>query len=146
MKVKVKYDDQFQDNEIELTISPKNNNVNSYVKFLNGEDVRLVTGKRDNKLFLIDLINIESFYTQAGKVLFYSNGEEYEVSEKLYELDAKYRSKCFMRISKAVIVNLNKIEYLEPAFNRQLMLKLESGREEYSSRFFYKSIKERLGV
>jgi DNA-binding LytR/AlgR family response regulator len=51
-----------------------------------------------------------------------------------------------MRISKSVIVNIKKIEYLAPAFNKKLIFKLESGKEEYSSRTYYTKIKEKLGV
>jgi DNA-binding LytR/AlgR family response regulator len=146
MKVNVKYRDDLQDNEIVLEVSPTNKNTNSYIRILNGESVDFITGKQDEKMFLIDLYDIESFYTKNGKVFFFSNGQEYFVSKKLYEIEEAYQHRLFMRISKAVIVNLNKVEYLAPAFNRQLKVKLFSGREEYSSRNYYKSIKERLEV
>lgn len=146
MKVNLEYDNTLSEDEIVLKVSSENKRVKSLMIALKEENTNSVVGKLDEKIYLIDLSNVECFFTYGNEVLFLANGIEYKVGQKLYELQYKFESKNFIRISKSTIINIKKVEYLAPAFNKKLIFKLDSGREEYSSRSYYSEIKNKLGV
>ena len=146
MKINLQYDEKLGADEIVLQVSPDNENAQSLVQALQGKDINCVAGKIGEKIYLVDLEDVELFYSYDSGVMFSANGSEYKANEKLFELEHKYGHKSFMRISKSVIVNIKKIEYLAPAFNKKLIFKMESGKEEYSSRTYYTKIREKLGV
>ena len=146
MKINFQYDEKLGADEIVLQVSPDNENAQSLVQALQGKDTNCVAGKIGEKIYLVDLKDVELFYSYDNGVMFSAKGSEYKANEKLFELEHKYGHKSFMRISKSVIVNIKKIEYLAPAFNKKLIFKMESGKEEYSSRTYYTQIREKLGV
>ena len=146
MKINLRYDDKLGADEIVLLVSPDNENAQGLIQALNVKDADCVAGKIGEKIYLVDLKDVELFYSYDGSVMFSANGSEYKANEKLFELEQKYGNKSFMRISKSAIVNIKKVEYLAPAFNKKLIFKLEDGKEEYSSRTYYTKIKEKLGV
>ena len=146
MKINLQYDEKLGADEIVLQVSPENENAQGLIQVLSGKDADCAAGKIGEKIYLVDLNEIELFYSYDNGVMFSANGSDYKTNEKLFELEQKYGHKSFMRISKSVIVNIKKIEYLAPAFNKKLIFKLESGKEEYSSRTYYTKIKEKLGV
>ncbi len=146
MKINLQFDERLGVDEIVLTVSPENDNAQSIIQSLESKSTNSVAGKIGEKIYLVNLKNIELFYSYDGSVMFLANGTEYMVNNKLFELENKYENKNFMRISKSSIVNIEKVDYLSPIFNKKLIFKMESGRQEYSSRTYYSDIKKRLGV
>ena len=55
-------------------------------------------------------------------------------------------SKDFMRISKSIIVNLQKIKNVEAVFSGMLLLHMKNGSKEYVSRTYLPKMKEFLGL
>ena len=55
-------------------------------------------------------------------------------------------SKDFMRISKSIIVNLQKIKNVEAVFSGMLLLHMKNGSKEYVSRTYLPKMKEFLGI
>ncbi len=146
MKVKIEYDGELKNDEVILRVSANNENVKNIVNALTSQSANHINGKMNEKIYLLEIEDVDCFYSYDNNVMFLANGLEYRTNEKLFELEMKYESKNFIRISKSVILNIKKVEYLAPEFNRKLMFKLECGRVEYSSRSYYTKIKEKLGV
>ena len=146
MKINLEYDAKLKDDEVVIKVSPDNKKTDTLIKTLSNENIDCVAGKLDNKIYLVALEDIECFYAFEGSTVFSSKDKQYRINQKLFEVQEKYETKSFFRISKSVIINIKKVEYLAPAFNKQLVFKMESGREEYSSRTYYSKIKNRLGV
>ncbi len=145
MKVKIEYDSSLNSDEIHLKISPDCANKDNILKILSNE-VSSVTARVGEKIYFLNLNDIESFYSLEQSVFALSNNTEYKIKEKLYEIESMFENKNFMRISKSTIINIKMIDYLSPTFNRTLMFKMKSGKTLYSSRSFNTKIKERIGV
>lgn len=145
MEVKVEYDSGLKDDEICIRISPNCVNQENIIQILSDEVID-ITGKIDEKIYLLSVDQIESFYTLGQNIFASSQGNEYKIKEKLYEIEKRYENKNFMRISKSTIVNIKMIDYISPSINRQLMFKMVSGEKLYSSRSYNSKIKERIGV
>ncbi len=146
MKVNLMYDSDLNDDEIVLKISPNNKKADTIMKAFGEKDIDLIAGKLNDRIYLIELKDIECFYTYDNGVVFFSKGSQYKINEKLFELQQKYETRNFLRISKSVIINIEGVEYLVPDFNKKLIFKMNSGRQEYSSRSYYNEIKNKLGV
>ncbi len=70
----------------------------------------------------------------------------YEVKQKLYELEQIYDNTDFIRISKAMIVNVSKIIKIVPMFNGRLEAVLRNSEKVVISRQYVPDLKKKLGV
>ncbi len=65
---------------------------------------------------------------------------------KLYELLDELPGWIFVRVSKSVILNINKMKSLTPAFGGRYEALLKNGEKVIISRQYVSSLKEVLGV
>ena len=70
----------------------------------------------------------------------------YESKSKLYQLEETLLSKDFIRVNKAVVLNINKITKLVPAFGGRFEAILKNGYKIIISRMYVPLLKERLGM
>ena len=93
------------------------------------------------KVNIKDIEYIESYdndvYAVVGK-------ERYTIDEKLYILEEKLDSYDFIRISKSILVNIARIDYIKPMFNCKLKLILTNNDIIEVNRTYIKSFKERI--
>lgn len=75
-----------------------------------------------------------------------THGIEFESSQRLYELAESLAHTEFIRISKQVIVNFDKVVRIRPEFNHRLMLELEDGTQVLVTRSYVSEIKRRLSM
>ena len=80
------------------------------------------------------------------RVFVYTASDVYETRSKLYQLENELPQKDFMRANKAVIINLNKIKSLAPAFGGRFEATIENGYKVIISRMYVPVLKERLGL
>lgn len=88
-----------------------------------------------------DLYYIESV---DGRTYLYTRKNVYGTSYRLYELEELLKPKRFQRISKSVLVNLMKIQSIQPALNGRFMILLKSGEKVILSRNYVKAFKSAL--
>ena len=88
-----------------------------------------------------DICYIESV---DGKTFLYTNERVYESPFRLYELEERLQSKHFLRIAKSMLVNLMKIQSIQPAFNGRFTAVLRSGEKVIISRNYVKALKAAL--
>ena len=69
---------------------------------------------KGNEIRLMDVSEIYYFESVDNVVFAYCKDEVYETKSRLYELEEKLSMTSFMRSSKSMIINLNKIESLSP--------------------------------
>ena len=125
---------RFLDNDVTLLLNQLKNG-SSKMNFI-----------RDNKIVLIDKKDILYFESVDDKVFAYTLDEVYETKLKLYELEQILPAKNFFRANKAVIVNLNKIKILSPAFSGRFEAILKNDYRVIISRNYVPKLKEQLGL
>ena len=107
-----------------------------------GEDEIIVKcGQLDEKL--MRLINQ---FKSDDKVFAYTKDCVYETKAKLYQLEEELPVSDFFRANKPVIVNLDKIDSLAPAFGGGFEATLENGYKVVVSRNYLNELKEMLGL
>lgn len=101
---------------------------------------------KDNKIVLVDKKDILFFESVEDKVFAYTIEDVFDTKFKLYELEQILPAKSFFRANKAVIVNLNKIKSLSPAFGGRFEAILKNNYKVIISRCYVPKLKELLGL
>lgn len=101
---------------------------------------------KDNKIILVEKKDILFFESVDDKVFAYTQEDALETKFKLYELEKILPLKVFFRANKAVIVNVNKIKSLSPAFGGRFEAVLKNGYRVIISRNYVPQLKELLGL
>ncbi len=105
-----------------------------------------LTAYKDGGMFFIEPEEVFYFESVDQKVFAYCKSEVYQVKSKLYELLDELPGWMFLRISKSVILNLNQIKSLTPAFGGRYEALLKNSEKVIISRQYVGELKERLGV
>ena len=69
-----------------------------------------------------------------------------EIKYRLYELEEMLPPEDFFRISKAQIVNINRVKTLAPGFNRTLFGTMTNGEQVYISRKYAVDLRRALSI
>ena len=83
------------------------------------------------------------FYFEAidNKTFLYTRDKVFEIQKRLYELEGFLNDKDFFRCSKAIIVNVTKIEKLKPELTRNILASLCNGEVVVISRRYVKAFR-----
>ena len=81
-----------------------------------------------------------------GKIFFYTAGETYESTQRLYQLEEMLAKTTFARISKTAIANLSKMRSIKPMHGSRLEASMVNGEKVQVSRAYVQEIKRKLGV
>ena len=103
-----------------------------------------LSGTADAKRYEIPVTDVCYIESVDGKTFLYTNEGVYETAHRIYELEEQLRTRQFLRISKAMLVNLMKIRSIQPAFNGRFTAVLRSGEKVIISRNYVKALKEAL--
>ena len=101
---------------------------------------------KDSKIVLVEPSEVLYFESVDDKVFAYTKDSVYETKAKLYQLEEELPVSAFFRASKAVIVNLDKIDSLAPVFGGRFEAILENGYKVVVSRNYLNELKARLGL
>lgn len=111
-----------------------------------GTDSLPLVGVRDGKTYFLEPGDLELIRTEGREVICYDKlKNRYRLDKPLYELE-RILGEIFVRVSKSSIINIRQISHVSAGFNGSLELVMKNGMEDYISRSFRKSFKERLGL
>ena len=103
-----------------------------------------LSGTADARQYEVAVADICYIESVDGKTFLYTNERVYETAYRLYELEERLQSKHFLRIAKSMLVNLMKIQSIQPAFNGRFTAVLRSGEKVIISRSYVKALKAAL--
>ncbi len=103
-------------------------------------------GYDKSQIYRVMPSNILYFESVDNKTFFYTKDRVYESKQKLYELEEILANGDFLRVSKAVILNLSKIKSLAPALSGRFEAKLENGEKVIISRQYVSELKKKLNI
>ena len=121
------------------------------------EDIRLlieriknhrqkISFQKEAKIVFAELSDILYFESVDDKVFAYTAEDVLETKLKLYQLEEDFLPQEFLRANKAVIMNLNKVESLSPAFGGRFEAVLKNGYKVIISRNYVPALKKKLGL
>lgn len=101
---------------------------------------------KNGKTYFMELENLELVRTEGREIVCYDKlKNRYVLNKPLYELENIF-GRAFVRISKSAMVNISRIDHVAAGFNGTMELVMKNGIEDYISRSYRKSFKERLGL
>lgn len=146
MKVEVKLDPNYTETKIEIHTNQINEEISNLIKILESKTENRILVFKEGKLYIIEEKDIETIYSNQGKVYVRANGIEYISKNKLYELEENFIKPYFIRISNSEIINFNKVENLDLNITGTIKITFKDKYVTYASRRNIKKIKEYLKI
>ncbi|PID14240.1 LytTR family transcriptional regulator [Sporosarcina sp. P34] len=111
---------------------------------LKKDQLQFLTGKKEDEWFPIPLDQVSYIESLHKKTWFYTAGENYNISFTLKDLHLRL-PRCFLRIHRSYIINMNCIEKISRDFSSNLVIKLIDGTELPVSQTYLNEVRTLLG-
>ena len=112
---------------------------------LEGEGGGSVVAEKQERLFVLRPEEIYMIRVENEKTLIYTRDESYLSGKRLYELETALGG-GFLRINKSTLVNLQRLDYVEPILGGLMLLVLKNGCRDHISRRYLPAFKQYLGL
>lgn len=146
MNVEVKIDEKYQTPKIEIYTNKLTNELSNMIDTLYTISNQKLKVYKDYKVYFLAQEDIESIYSEDGKIYVRCNEELYITKERLYELETILDKAIFTRISNSEIANFDKVKNIDFKIVGTMILNFKSGRKTYVSRRYIPKIKEFLNL
>lgn len=146
MQIDVKIDSSCTEPRVVIYTQSMTDEVAELVKRLSEEKPQILSGFRDDQLFIIEQENIIRIFADSGHVVAKTESGEYTVRQRLYELEERLDRNSFVRISNSEIINLKKARGFDLSLSGTICVRMTDGAETYVSRRYVSKIKAVLGI
>lgn len=146
MKIDLNISSEFKDCKLTITAPEMTEEIEEILKFLKRVSKKYIVGNKEGKLYVLNPDDIFLFYGENKKIIAQTENSTFEVKEKLYELEEEFQGTSFIRISKSVIANVDKVKNFEMFFNGNMCVNFNNGKQEYVSRRYMSKIKKYLAI
>lgn len=143
MKITIVTDELCPETEVTIRCGRLSDDVEKIIAAIRMLDTKL-TGRKDGRQHIIEAADIMYIESTDKRAFFYTLSGVYETPFRLYELEAKLADRDFLRASKNCLFNINRVEAIEPDFDRRLVLTMEKGIKLVVSRQYAATVKQKL--
>lgn len=145
LKVRIDIDDKHEETVVTVQAKEWTEELAALVsKLQQSASTGRLMGVEHDRMVLLDPIEIDYVYAERRRVLAALGSSRIELRMKLYEVELLLAPYRFMRFSKSVIGNIDRISRFELMFNGNLCVHYNSGNKEYVSRAYVTELKKRL--
>lgn len=144
MKVKVRQVSLYEDEEALISAVELTDDIKSAIDILEN-NCRVVPVISDSKTIMLKTDAIYYIESVDKRTYVYTKENCYETRYRLYELE-DILSFYFLRISKAMIINIRKIRAVKAELNGRMRADLLNGEQITISRAYVKELKGKLGI
>lgn len=144
MKIDIDIDKKYKEIQVILKSPDMDEETLEILEKLKTRKTKYILGKKDKKIYILDINEVYIFYSENQKVFVETNECKYEVEERLYEIEENLKSTSFVRVSKFAVVNMKKVRNIDMHFNGNLTMNLINNKKENISRRYISKIKEYL--
>ena len=144
MKVKVRQVSLYEDEEALISAVELTDDIKSAIDILEN-NCRVVPVISDSKTILLKTDAIYYIESVDKRTYVYTKENCYETRYRLYELE-DILSFYFLRVSKAMIINIRKIRAVKAELNGRMRADLLNGEQITISRAYVKELKGKLGI
>lgn len=145
MKIHIHIDSELKETEIHIHTASYDETVVQLMNKLKQTTIDTIAGHLNGEIHIIKLQDVYSIFTEDGKIFLQTDEEEYEVKQKLYEIEQRYPSQL-IRVNKATLVHFEKIASIQSKVLGSPQLTLENGVTVPISRNYFKELKEAFGL
>lgn len=146
MNIEIKVDEKYTESKVIIYTQKINEEITSIIDSISTINQKTLKAYKDDKIYILNQKDIDTIYSENGKVLVRYNNELYILKNRLYELENILDKKIFSRISNSEIVNFNKVENIDIKILGTLTINFKDGNKSYASRRYIPKIKEFLEI
>lgn len=146
MDIELKLDKNYNNPKIIIYTNEINDEISKILDKLSDIDKKNIKAYKDEKLHILNQNEIETIYSENGKIFIRCNNKIYTTKNRLYELELLLDNTIFFRISNSEIVNFNHVKNIDFKISGTLILNFKSGNKSYSSRRYIPKIKKFLNI
>ncbi len=146
MNIKIKTDNTLGTDEIIISANTATEELKAIAHLIANYTSNKIPAFREKDIILLNIMDIEYFYTDGKKVCVDIRSGKYDVKYKIYELENILPGDVFVKIEQGVIANIKKIKNIKLMLNGTMQINFLSGNTQYASRRCVSEIKRRLGV
>lgn len=146
MKVNIDIDEKHEEPSITIKAKEWTEELEEIINVAKKQKTKRLFGVEEDQTVLLDPKEIDFVYAEKRKVFAALANKSVEIKMKLYEIEEILAPHYFMRFSKSVIGNLNRIQRFELSFNGTLCVYFHSNNKEYISRSYVSKVKEKLSM
>ena len=110
-----------------------------------GAERKIFAATENHRTVFLKPEEIYMVQIESGRTKVVCQTKTYTSAKRLYELEAQL-GKQFMRISKSTLINLEKIDSIQPSFNGGVCCVLKNGCKDYISRKYFSAFKSYFGL
>ncbi|MBP1042589.1 LytTR family transcriptional regulator DNA-binding domain-containing protein [Vagococcus sp. BWB3-3] len=110
------------------------------------ETVTHIVGERNEELYTIAYEAILYIETVDKKSFLYTEEHVYSLRDKLYQLEEKLAIVDCIRVSKSMILNIDKIDAVYPTISGRFEARLVNQERVTISRSYVTNLKNKLGI
>lgn len=144
MKINVDIDDQYENTSITIRTNKWTDELEQLLSFIKKDTPKRLFGIEGDQTILLQPEEIDFIYSENRKVFAAIDNRRLEIRMKLFEVEDALSANHFMRFSKSVIGNINRINRFELSFNGNLCVYFHSGNKEYITRKYVAAVKKKL--
>ncbi len=145
MKITIEHTDT-EENEIVLRCKTIDDEMLHILSFLKSRSQKLYAFKEKNELILLSPDSVLYCESVDDKVFLYCKDDVYETALNLAELETQHSNIGFCRISKCMVVNLNRISKLKSCSSGKIEALMKNGEKVIVSRHYAPILRNKLGL
>lgn len=142
MDIEIKIDENYEEPKIVIYTKQVDKNVSNIIDNIANANQKILKVYKDEKMYILHQQDIESIYSEDGKIYVRCENEIYTIKNRLYELETLLDRRKFLRISNSEIVNFDKVKNIDFKILGTLIINFKSGNIAYASRRYIPKIKE----
>lgn len=142
MKIKIHYDQKLARDELQIAAFEPSRTLDDIIDFAQKELFYLI-GLKEKEKVRIDLKNIQRIYSANKQVFCVANGQEYQLSERLYQLQEKLPN-SFVQISRTEMIQIQAVNKFAITRSGIIEIIFKDGQKTSASRRYLKKVKEVL--
>lgn len=148
MKVQINIVPEENEEEVIFRIHGMNEQINQTIRILTSkeENTPFLLCKKEEKCYKIPIREIFYLESVDRKVFVYTVKDTFKVDGRLYELEEKLLNFGFIRISKSMLLNFDKIYSFYPRLSGNLEAILVNEEKVAISRRYVAGLKKKLGM
>ena len=138
------YINENQEEKIDIFCKSKTKLIEEIINLCEEDQCNFI-GIFEDERKIINLHEIERFYTSNNKTFAVINKKHYQIKFRLYQIEEMI-SENFVKINQSCIVNLKFISSFKSTFDGSILVNFSDGEKDFISRRELKNVKGRLGI
>ena len=144
MKVEIKIEKDITTAYAVIHTNELTTEISEAVQYLEKQN-RFITAENKGNISILNPGEVYMVRVENEKTIIYTEKEKYYSTKRLYQIEEMLGA-GFMKISKSSVINLKKIDFVEPSFGGMMGIVLKNGCKDYISRRCLPDFKKYLGL